>query len=79
MLERPGTEPEEMLSVTSPQFAGDTARVYESRHRCYAGGFMGGTQIEYLFVRTAAGWQFIPAGGLADVDGVCLRPPPRGP
>lgn len=75
-LERPGTGPEE-LSVTGPEFAGDTARVYESRLRCYASGFMGGTQTEYVFVRAGAGWELAPADGFSNVDGICLRRPTK--
>jgi hypothetical protein len=73
-IERPGAEPE-LLSVTAPQFTGDTAVVYESRHRCYPGGYMGGTGTEYMFVRTAEGWQVAPGGGFDNIDGICLRRP----
>jgi hypothetical protein len=76
-LERPGEELE-WLSVSAPQFKGDTALVYEHRRQCRVGRAAHGREYEHRFVRTAEGWKPLLSGLSAIVDEVCI-PVRRGP
>jgi len=69
-LERLGEELE-WLSVSAPQFKGDTALVYEHRRQCRVGHAAHGRLYEHRFVRTAERWAPLFSGG-AIVDEVCV-------